>query len=374
MPSSAAAGEQVPVPPLKVLAINPGSTTTRLALFSDGREIFSVEAPVDAGAVSGLATTVDQVPLRREAIRKALSAAGRGLDDLAAVVARGGPMAPVPGGTYRVNPAMLADARSERHVDHVSRIGCILADELAGAAGAEAFVVDPVSTDEYRPPARVSGLPELPRRSLTHALNIRACARRYAAECARDPGGLNLIVAHLGGGISIAAVESGRMVDSVDANGEGPMSPERSGGLRVDDLVDLCFSGAYSRAELKRKLTRGGGLVAHTGTSDAVRVEKLAASGDQRARACYEAMAYQVSKHVASMAAVLCGRVDAVILTGGLARSEVLTSIVRERVSFLGEVRLYPGEDEMRALCEGALRVLRGEERPRVYPSGREEG
>ncbi len=374
MSSSAVPGKAGAGPATRVLVINPGSTTTRIAVVADGNEVFGAEIPVECDEIAGLADSVGQVPLRMETIRDSLKTAGEAAGDLSAVAARGGPLAPVPGGTYRVNAAMLADARSDRFVDHASRIGCILADELAREAGVPAFVVDPVSTDEYAPLARVSGLPELPRKSLTHALNIRACAHRLAAERARVLDELRLIVAHLGGGISIAVVDSGRMTDSVDANGEGPMSPERSGGLRVDDLVDLCFSGQYSRDDLKRKLTRAGGLAAHMSTSDALQIEQLAEAGDAKARQVCEALAYQVSKHIAAMAAVLCGEVDAVVLTGGLARSEMIVGIIRQRVGFLADVVVYPGEDEMLALYEGASRVLCGQEKARVYPSGEEEG
>jgi butyrate kinase len=360
--------------PRRVLVINPGSTTTRVALFEDGVERLKRETVCDRGELAAAARSVDQIPFRTAEVRELLAAADVAVGGLAAVAARGGPLSPVPGGTYRVNSAMLADARSDRFVDHVSRIGCVLADELAREAGVPALVVDPVSVDEYAPVARVSGLPELPRRSLTHALNIRACARRCAGDLGRPLAELGLIVAHLGGGISVAAVGGGRMVDSVDANGEGPMSPERSGGLRVDDLVDLCYSGKYGRDELKRRLTRESGLAAHLGSPDAVEAERRAEAGDEAARSALEALSYQVAKHVAAMAAVLGGKVDAVVLTGGLARSRLVTDLVRERVAFLANVLVYPGEDEMRALCEGAERVLSGAEKARVYPSGEEEG
>ncbi len=234
-------------------------------------------------------------------------------------------------------------------------------------------MVDPVSVDEYDEISRVSGLPELPRRSLTHALNMKAVARRHADERGCSYEELNLIVAHLGGGVSIAVHSGGRMIDSVDANGEGPMSPERSGALRADDLVDLCCSGEHSRETLKRRLTREAGLLAHLGTADAVEIERRIAGGDEKARLVYEALAYGVSKHIAALSAAVAGKVDAVILTGGLARSDYLVDCVRRRVEFLGKVAVHPGEDEMRALCEGAERVLSGREKARVYPGGEEE-
>ena len=358
----------------RVLVVNPGSRTTKVALFEDGREALSREAACDPGELAAAKTSFEQAGFRLRTVEECLAAAGVEVKSLGAVAARGGPLRPVPGGVYRVNEAMLADARSDEFTDHVSRLGCVLADRLARPAGVPAYVVDPVSVDEYDEVSRFSGLPELPRRSLTHALNMKAVARRCAAEAGRPYAELNLIVAHLGGGISIAVHAKGKMVDSVDANGEGPMSPERSGGLRVDDLVDLCFSGKFTREELKRRITREAGLFAHLGTADAVEVEKRIADGDERARAAYEALAYGVSKHVAGLSAAVEGRVDAVILTGGLARSACLVDHVTRRIKFLGKVVVYPGEGEMRALYEGAERVLAGREKARLYPSGEEEG
>jgi butyrate kinase len=359
--------------PRRILAINPGSTTTRVAVFEDGHERLNRELPCPREAVAAAGRAVDQAPFRLSQVGQCLADAGLGAGDLAAIAARGAPLAPVPAGAYRINAAMLADARSDRFVDHVSRLGCIIADELARPAALPAFIVDPVSVDEYEPLARVSGLPGLPRRSLLHALNLRAAAHRCARESGRDLAGLRLVAAHLGGGISIAAFRGGRMIDSVDANGEGPMSPERSGGLRADDLLDLCFSGKHDRAGLRKLLTRGAGLLAHLGTADAVEVERRIAAGDAEARLIYEAMAYQTAKHIGALSVAAGGKLDAVVITGGLARSDMLVRLISGRVAFLGPVRVYPGEDEMRALGEGVERVLDGRERPRVYPTGEEE-
>lgn len=356
-----------------MLVINPGSTTTRVAVFAGGRELLSRELAARPADLAAARTTLDQFPFRLKLVEEALAQAGLSAADLAAVVGRGAPLAPVPAGTYRVNAAMLADARSDRYVDHVSRLGCLIAEEMARPRGIPAFVVDPVSVDEYGPLSRVSGFPQLRRRSLLHALNIRAAAFRYAREAGRDLADLMLIVAHLGGGISIAAFHAGKMIDSVDANGEGPMSPERSGSLRVDDLVDLCFSGQYGGDELKRLLTRGSGLAGYLGTTDAKEIEKRIEAGDERAKFYYEVMAYQIAKHIAALATVVFGCQNAVILTGGLARSAYLMDRISQRIHFLGKVVVYPGENEMQALYEGADRVLAGGERPRVYPTGEEE-
>ncbi|MFH1024974.1 MAG: butyrate kinase [Planctomycetota bacterium] len=354
-----------------VLAINPGSTTTKVALFAGGRETAFRE--IGISPEERTAATLDQLPARRVHVEKFLAGEDVAAGGLDAVVGRGAPLAAVPAGTYRVNARMIADARSDRFVDHVSRLGCLLADALAHPHGISAFIVDPVSVDEFDPVSRVSGLPGLPRRSLTHALNIKAAARRYAAECGRPYPSLNLIISHLGGGISVAVHRGGRMIDAVDANGEGPMSPERSGGLRADDLVDLCFSGKHDRAGLKRLLTRGGGLAGHLDTTDAVEIEKHIAAGNETARLVFEAMAYMTAKHIAGLAAAVAGKVDAVILTGGLARSSFLVDYIRQRVGFLAPLVIYPGENEMLSLALGAERVLAGTEKPRVYPTGGEE-
>jgi butyrate kinase len=357
----------------RVLVVNPGSTTTKVAVFADGREVLAREIVARPEDLAAAGPTLDQLPFRLRLVEYELAAAGLAGEALAAVIGRGAPLAPVPAGTYRVNPAMLADARSDRYIDHASRLGCLMAEALARPRGIPAFIADPVSVDEYDEISRISGLPGLPRRSLTHALNIKSAARRYAAEAGRPYGELNLLIAHLGGGISVAVHHRGRMIDSADANGEGPMSPERSGALRVDDLVDLCFSGQHDRAGLKRLLTRGSGLAGHLGTTDAVEIEKRIAAGDAKARLVYEAMAYMVAKHIAGLAAAVAGRVDAVILTGGLARSDFLVKCIRQRVGFLGPVTVYPGENEMLALFQGAERVLTGREKARVYPTGEEE-
>lgn len=359
--------------PRRVLVINPGSTTTRAAVFEAGRETLAREITCDRAALAAAKTTLDQVPYRRRQVEEFLAGAGLAPRDFAAIAARGAPLAPVPAGAYRINAAMLADARSDRFIDHVSRTACVIAEGLARSAGIPAFIVDPVSVDEYAPLARVSGLPGLPRRSLTHALNIRAAAHRFAREAGRELKSLRLVVAHLGGGASLAAFCGGRMIDSVDANGEGPMSPERSGALRVDDLVDLCFSGQHDRAGLKKLLTRGAGLLAHLGTADAVEIERRIVAGDDRAKLAYEALGYQAAKHVGALAVAAGGTLDAIILTGGLARSDCLVKFISGRVGFLGRVLVYPGEDEMRALYEGAERVLSGAEKPRIYPTGEEE-
>jgi butyrate kinase len=262
---------------------------------------------------------------------------------------------------------MLEDLRQGVQGEHAANLGGILAYGLARSAGVEAFVVDPVSTDEMDPVAKVSGLPELPRTALAHTLNMRAMGRKAAKDLGKPYTECRLVVAHLGQGISVAAHREGRIVDTNNANESGPFSPERAGTLPVGDLIKLCFSGKVTERELVRKLTTQGGLAAHLGTADVAEVEQRTLAGDPVARLIYEAMAYQIAKEIGAVSVMLAGQVDAVVLTGPLAESRLLTAWIKERVGWIGEVLVYPGGDEMHALAAGALRVLRGEEEARVY-------
>ncbi len=354
--------------PFTILAINPGSTSTKVALFRDA--VLFREAKLDCSReeIAACPRSADQVPLRTRHIEGFLREAGVDADALDAIAARGGPLKPVPGGVYRVDNAMLADALGDGYLDHVSRIACVIGHRLGAQAGVPVFTVDPVSTDEFLPVSRISGLKELPRKSLVHALNMKAMARHFAQKTGKRYEALNLITAQLGGGCSVAVHRRGRMIDSVDANGEGPFAPERAGGLRADDLAGFAAAGGLSASAVRRKLAGNGGLMSHLGTADAVEVERRIEAGDAEARLVYEAMAYATAKAVAGLAAAVDGKVDAIILTGGLARSSMLTKWIRKRVGFVAPVHVMPGEHEMQALAEGALRVLRGEERPRQYP------
>lgn len=285
----------------------------------------------------------------------------------AAVVGRGGLLRPMEGGTYRVNGAMVADARKNLQGAHASNLGCALAHALAeeaeveGGAPVPAFVVDPVSTDEMVDLARFSGLREITRASLSHALSIHALVREVCRKEGRDVGDSRFVVAHLGGGISICPVESGCILDTNNANSGGPFSPTRAGGLPTQELIDLCFSGEHSAQDVREMTVRRGGLVSHLGTGDAREVERRIDEGDGEARMVLAAMGYQIAKEIGAMATVLEGRVDKVLLTGGLARSRRLTEWIERRVSFLGPVEVWPEVGEMKALALGALGVLRGE-------------
>jgi len=284
-------------------------------------------------------------------------------------VGRGGLLRPLESGTYRVNERMLEELRSpHKERDHVTNLGALIANEIAQPAGIPAFIVDPVCVDELEPLARISGLPEIERKSFSHALSLKSAARRAARELGRPYEEINLVVVHMGGGISVTAHQQGRMIDVNQAlDGTGPFSPERVGGLPFGDVMRLCYSGQYTYDELFRRLTRQGGLLAHLGTNDAVEVEKRIAQGDDHARLVYEALAYQIAKEIGLMAAVLKGQVQAIVLAGGLAHSSVLVGWIRERVEWIAPLLAYPGQDEMLAMAQGALRVLRGEEAAKEY-------
>jgi butyrate kinase len=286
---------------------------------------------------------------------------------LKAVVGRGGLLKPMPSGTYKVTDAMIEDLKIGVQGEHASNLGGIIAKSIADLEGIDAFIVDPVAVDEFDDVARISGIPEITRRSLLHALNVRAVAHNLAKEKGKKPHELNLVVAHLGGGISVVPMRKGKMVDANNANEMGPFSPERTGGLPVGDIVKMCFSGKYTYQEVKKKMRGKGGLVAYLGTNDAREVEKMINEGDKKAKLVYEAMGYQIGKEIGAMATVLNGDIDAIILTGGIAHSKMLTDYVKEMVEFIAPVVLMPGEDEMWALNQGVLRVFSGEEEAKIY-------
>ncbi len=350
-----------------ILVINPGSTSTKVAVYEDDRPLLVGQAGHKVEELEAFAGVAAQAPLRRRAVLDLLAEAGIELAGLSAVVGRGGLLKPVAGGTYSINQAMLADLREARRGEHAANLGGLIAAEIAGRLRVPAYVVDPVSVDEMEPVARLSGLPEIERRSLLHALNIKASARRAADGLGRSLPELNLIVAHLGGGISICPLAGGRMVDVNNANEEGPFSPERAGGLPSASLVQLCFSGRYGQDELLRRLTARGGMVAYLGTNDFQEALDRARAGDRLAALVIEAMAYQIAKEIGAMATVLRGRVDAVVITGGLARSTEFVDLIKPRVAFIAPILVYPGEDEMAALAAGARRALTGEEPARDY-------
>lgn len=284
-----------------------------------------------------------------------------------AVVGRGGPLKPIASGTYRVNDIMCEDLRIGIQAEHVSNLGGLLARGIADKAGIPSFIVDPVSVDEFEALARVTGVPEFSRRSLFHALNLKAVAHRVARDLHIDYHALTLVIVHLGGGISVGVQRAGKMIDVSNANDSGPFSPERAGSVPSSDLVKLCFSGKYSLNDIKKKLVGNAGLVAHLGVNDGREIERRIAEGDGHAAFIYEAMAYQIAKEIGAMATVVEGKLNAIVLTGGMAYSKMLVEWIAKRTAFIAKILVYPGDDELRALVDGTLRVLRGEEEVKHY-------
>jgi butyrate kinase len=353
----------------RLLIINPGSTSTKIAIFAGETPLHTETLRHSADEVGRFSRVYDQYTFRRDLILRWMESVDVAPASLSAVVGRGGLLRPIPGGTYMVGTRMLEDLKEGDMGEHASNLGAALAHEIAAAAGGvPAFIVDPVVVDEMEPEARISGLSGLPRRSIFHALNQKATARRAARDAGARYEELNLVVVHLGGGVSVGAHRQGRVIDVNNGlDGEGPMSPERAGTLPSLGVVHMAFSWLYTLSEVSRKVVGQGGLVAHLGTNDAREVERMIDQGDAHARQVYEAVAYQVAKEVGRAAVALGGRVDRIILTGGLAHSQLLTGWIAERTSWIAPVALYPGEDEMQALAEGALRVLRGEEAAKEY-------
>ncbi len=310
----------------------------------------------------------DQYEFRKNIIVESLEKNNIPLDSIDGLVGRGGLLKPIEGGTYEVNERMLEDLKVGLLGEHASNLGGIIAYEIAKSIGKRAFIVDPVVVDEMEDVARISGLKGIDRKSIFHALNQKAVGRIYARELGKKYEDLNLIVAHLGGGISVGAHKKGRVIDVPNAlDGEGPFSPERAGSLPIGDLVKLCFSGKYSLDEVKKMLKGNGGMVSYLGTNDAREVEERINNGDKEAELIYYAMAYQVAKDIGAQAAVLKGQVDGILITGGIAYDKRFVSWIEERVKFIGPVKAYPGEDELTALAEGGLRVLRGQEEGKIY-------
>ena len=357
----------MPPAEFRVLAINPGSTSTKIAVYVNERaEWVRCLNHSDAEMEPFRGRPIlHQLEFRRARIEEELRGAGYALSGFDAVAGRGGLMRPIASGTYRVDEAMLEDLRVAAHGEHASNMGAFLAQSIAARGTALACVVDPVSVDEFSDKARISGTALAERHSLSHALNTKAVAKRYARDRGKAYADQRLVIAHLGSGISVSAHEGGRMVDVNLAGQEGPMSTERAGGLQWLSVVQLCFSGRYTQESIYNALFREGGIYSYLGTKDLREVEHRIVAGDSKAALIFDAMVYQVAREIGGMAAALNGRVDAILLTGGMARSEKLTSDLRAAIEWIAPAVIYPGEDELQALAEGALRVLRGEEEAR---------
>lgn len=353
-----------------ILAINPGSTSTKISVFKNEREVWSTKLTHSNEDLSMYDHIFDQYEFRKGVILNELEQAGFDVTSFDAIVGRGGVLYPVEGGTYCADDELIEDLHKGVQGEHISNLGAPIAKELSITANCPAFIVDPVVVDEMEPIARFSGHPDLPRRSILHALNQKAVARKAAHDLGKDYHDLNMIVVHLGGGISVGAHKNGRIIDVNNAlNGEGPFTPERSGGLPVGDLVELCFSGKRTHAEIKRMIKGAGGIVAYLGTNDMMAVEQEIEKGNSRFKLIYEAMAYQISKEIGALSTVFEGDVDAIVITGGIAYDMNFVGWIIQRVKFIADVLIYPGEKEMEALAFGALRVLRGFEKAKDYNS-----
>jgi butyrate kinase len=352
----------------RVLVLNPGGTSTKFGVYTeDGAEWVRAIAHGDEEIARFRGKSMlDRLDYRTELVRGALEEAGYAVDGFAAVAGRGGLLPPLPCGAYLVDDAMLQELRLARLGQHASNLGAFMALRFAQASGVNAYIVDPVTVDEWQPCARLTGSPLVQRTSIGHALNAKAVARRYAREVGRPYPALRLIVAHLGSGITVSAHQDGRMIDSNSIE-EGPFGVDRSGGLPVRALVRLCFSGQFTQAQLDRHVFGDGGLFAYLGTRDLIEVERRIDAGDRHAAAVFDAMIYQIGKEAGAMAAVLKGKADAVLLTGGMAYSEKAVSQLRGSIEWIAPIRLYPGEDELQALAEGVFRVLSGEEQAKRF-------
>lgn len=350
----------------KIFVINTGSTSTKIALYEDEKEIFSQNLSHPDDLINKFDDVQDQLHMRLEYVRAYLYEKGFDIKELSCVVARGGMLLPVKSGAYIINDVMLDRVENRPVMEHASNLAAPIGYDIAGEAGVPSYIYDSVMTDEFPDIARISGMPDIPRASTSHVLNTRAMAIKYAKGIGKKYEDINIIVAHLGGGISINLHHKGQIIDLV-SDDEGPFSPERAGRVPCRELINLCYSGKFDKKTVQRKLRGSGGLKAYLNTVDAREVEKLIEQGNEYAELIYEAMAYQIAKGIGELATVVEGKVDAVILTGGIAYSKMLTSWIKNRVSFISHVEIMPGENEMEALAYGALRVMRGEEAAREY-------
>mgnify|MGYP000779790905 CR=1 FL=1 len=351
----------------KILAINPGSTSTKVALYDEERPSLDLTLRHTAEQIARYTNIIDQLGWRREMILTALSEHGFDIMQLSAVIGRGGLVRPIPAGVYEVNEAMRRDLTNAT-MEHASNLGGLLAAEIAAMAGVKAYIADPVVVDEMEDVARLSGHPDCPRKSIFHALNQKATARLHCDRIGIVYEKANLVVAHLGGGISVAAHKQGRVVDVNNAlDGDGPFAPDRAGSIPSSELIKVCFSGQYTKEELLKFISSKGGLVAYLGTNSVIQVMERIAQGDQRAKKVLESMCYNISKQIGAMAGALSGKVQAILLTGGIAYNEPIVEYIREHCGFIAPVEVYPGENELEALVMNALVVLRGVITPKVY-------
>ncbi|MBD5445561.1 MAG: butyrate kinase [Lachnospiraceae bacterium] len=353
---------------IKSLIINPGSTSTKIGVFEDETLLFEETLRHSTEEIAQYASIVDQKDFRKDIIVNLLKEKDFDINSLNMVVGRGGMLKPIPGGTYEVSDDLLEDLKIGKQGQHASNLGGILAREIADSIGVPSYIVDPVVVDELAPVSRYSGVPELPRISVFHALNQKAVAKRYAKEIGKPYNSLNLVVVHMGGGVSVGAHKEGQVIDVFNAlDGDGAFSPERAGAVPSGALIKLCFSGKYTESEVYKKFVGNGGFNAYCGTNDMRDVAKMVDDGDEKAAEVREAFITQMAKDIGSMACVLNGKIDQIIVTGGIAYDKAVVSGLKEKAGWIAPITVYPGEDELLALVQGGLRVLNGEEKAMVY-------
>lgn len=351
-----------------VPVINPGSTSTKIAVWTREEALYEANIEHAQDELAGFDKVTDQYELRLEAIRNAFDEAGLRDHRVVAVAGRGAPLKPLEGGSYSINKRMLDDLHSCKYANHASNLGAIIASRLAHEYGVNAYIVDPITIDNFVPEARVSGVPEIVRKCRSHALNIKANAREVAKSLGKTMETSDFIVVHMGGGVSVCALRRGLIIDVNDALlGMGPFSPDRAGALPIGGLVKICYSGEYTEKAMTTKLSRESGLKAYLGTSDLIEVEKMIRDGNGEAKEIFSAMAFQIAKEIGAMSAVLRGSVDGIILTGGMAHSRMLLDQIKKFVAHMGKIFERPGELEMMALAEGVFRVVDGKEAPKEY-------
>lgn len=353
---------------IKSLVINPGSTSTKIGVFEDENLIIDETLRHSTEEIAQFPDIISQKDFRKNIILDFLKEKNIDVKSFDVVVGRGGLLRPIPGGTYAVDDLMIKDMVEHKRGDHASNLGAILSKEIGDSIGKPSFIVDPTVVDELTPVARISGIPDIERITIDHPLNQKAMGRKYAKSVGRKYEDLNLVITHLGGGVSTAAHAHGKIIDDFGAfNGDGAFSPERANGIPALSLVELCYSGKYTFEEMKHKVIGGGGFNAYLGTNDAREIMKRIDEGDEKAKLVMDAFIYQVSKNIGAMAVVLKGKVDQIIVTGGIAYNQKITDKIKEYTEFIAPVTVYAGEDELLALAQGALRVLNGEEEAKVY-------
>lgn len=350
----------------KILAINPGSTSTKIGYYEDEKEVFSENVMHSDEELKQYSRVVDEFDMRKDNILNAMKKHGADVKDLSAVVGRGGQLTQIHAGGYRVTEDMKKKLTDPATVEHASNLGALIADAIASPLGIPAYIYDAVGSDEMKDIAKITGMPEVVRASFCHVLNSKAMCRKAAKEFGKTYQEMNFLVAHLGGGISISAHEKGRIIDVITSDG-GPFSPERAGSIPLNYIIDMCYSGEYTKREMQKKETGMGGIKAYLGTSNCIEVEHMVEEGNKEAEKIYKAQAYQIAKGIGELSPTLKGNTDAIILTGGVAHSKMLTDWITEYVSFIAPVKVMAGENELESLSMGALRILKGEETAEDY-------